>query len=109
MSDGPEESSRAADPTASFAEHVRTFHRSLPADEQVLLEEIFRLAALAETAAAAEVRGHQLTQVGPDIVTALITEIGFPALDAGSKDAAKLTIKLAPEYTRIRSKSGDAG
>jgi hypothetical protein len=31
---------------------------------------------------------------------ALITEIGFPALDAASKDAAKMTIKLSPEYTR---------
>jgi phage tail-like protein len=32
---------------------------------------------------------------------ALITEIGFPALDAGSKDAAKMTIKCKPEYTRF--------
>lgn len=31
---------------------------------------------------------------------ALITEIGFPALDAASKDAAKMTIKFHPEYTR---------
>ena len=31
---------------------------------------------------------------------ALITEIGFPALDASSKDVAKMTIKFAPEYTR---------
>jgi len=31
---------------------------------------------------------------------ALITEIGFPALDAASKDAAKMTIKLSPEVTR---------
>jgi hypothetical protein len=29
-----------------------------------------------------------------------ITEIDFPALDAASKDAAKLTIKIKPEYTR---------
>jgi hypothetical protein len=29
---------------ASFAQHVRDFHRSLPPDEQVLLEQIFHLA-----------------------------------------------------------------
>jgi phage tail-like protein len=37
---------------------------------------------------------------------ALITEIGFPALDAASKDAAKMTIKIAPEYTRITQPGG---
>src|SRR6266568_803117 len=31
----------------------------------------------------------------------LITEVGFPALDAGGKDAAKMTIKIAPEFTRM--------
>jgi hypothetical protein len=31
----------------------------------------------------------------------LITEIGFPALDAASKDAAEMTIKFAPEFTRM--------
>ncbi len=31
---------------------------------------------------------------------ALITEVGFPALDAASKDAAKMSIKFSPEYTR---------
>jgi len=31
---------------------------------------------------------------------ALITEIGFPALDAASKDAAKMSIKFSPEFTR---------
>lgn len=36
---------------------------------------------------------------------ALITEIGFPALDAASKDAAKMTIKFRPETT-ARSKGG---
>ncbi len=38
---------------------------------------------------------------------ALITEIGFPALDAGSKDAAKMTVKITPEYTD-RAASGGA-
>jgi phage tail-like protein len=33
-------------------------------------------------------------------MNALPTEIGFPALDASSKDAAKMTIKLKPETTR---------
>src|SRR5262245_5535175 len=31
---------------------------------------------------------------------AIIQEIGFPALDAASKDAAKLTLVLEPEHTR---------
>lgn len=31
---------------------------------------------------------------------ALITEVSFPALDAASKDAAYLTVKLTPEMTR---------
>jgi phage tail-like protein len=39
---------------------------------------------------------------------ALITEVGFPALDAASKDAAKMTIKFAPEYTRQITKTGGA-
>jgi len=39
---------------------------------------------------------------------ALITEIGFPELDAASKDAAKMTIKFSPEFTRSIEKSGAA-
>ena len=31
----------------------------------------------------------------------LLTGVTIPALDASSKDAAKLTIKIAPEYTRL--------
>lgn len=31
---------------------------------------------------------------------AILTELGMPALDAASKDAAKMTIKFKPEYTR---------
>jgi hypothetical protein len=31
----------------------------------------------------------------------IIGEIGFPALDAGSKDAAKMSIKLHPEAIRL--------
>jgi hypothetical protein len=37
---------------------------------------------------------------------ALITEIGFPALDAASKDAAKMSVKFQPQFTRISSKTG---
>src|SRR5262249_14849856 len=37
---------------------------------------------------------------------ALITEVGFPACDAASKDAAKMTVKFAPEYTRMIAKTG---
>lgn len=36
----------------------------------------------------------------------LITEIGFPALDASSKDAAKMTIKISPEHTVYKKGSG---
>jgi len=36
----------------------------------------------------------------------LITEVGFPALDAASKDAAKMSIKFAPEYTRVTTTTG---
>jgi hypothetical protein len=37
---------------------------------------------------------------------ALITEVGFPALDAGSKDAAKMSIKFSPETTRFLDGGG---
>jgi len=38
----------------------------------------------------------------------LVSEIGFPALDAASKDAAKMTIKVTPEYTRQTTTTGGA-
>jgi phage tail-like protein len=41
-----------------------------------------------------------------DFFNALITEVGFPALDAASKEAAKMTIKMQPESTRIQAGSG---
>lgn len=41
-----------------------------------------------------------------DFYHALISEIGFPALDAGSKDAAKMTIKFSPEFTRHKKGNG---
>jgi hypothetical protein len=34
---------------------------------------------------------------------ALMTEVAFPALDAASKDAAKMTIKISPEVTRMKT------
>jgi hypothetical protein len=37
---------------------------------------------------------------------ALIEEIGFPALDASSKDAARLTLKISPERTRLTTTFG---
>ncbi|MSP60389.1 MAG: hypothetical protein EXR72_08615 [Myxococcales bacterium] len=39
---------------------------------------------------------------------AMPTEFGLPALDAASKDAAKMTIKVAPEYTRQTTSKGGA-
>lgn len=40
---------------------------------------------------------------------ALISEIGFPALDASSKDVAYITLKLSPEYTRSVKSSSKVG
>jgi hypothetical protein len=37
---------------------------------------------------------------------ALLTEVAVPVMDAGSKDAAFLTVKFAPEYTRMKKGSG---
>jgi tail tube protein gp19 len=37
---------------------------------------------------------------------ALITEIGFPAMDGASKEPAYLTLKFAPEYVRFKKPSG---
>ncbi len=41
-----------------------------------------------------------------EFANALITEIGFPALDGSSKDPSYLTVKFAPEYTRLEKGSG---
>lgn len=41
-----------------------------------------------------------------EFFNALITEIGFPALDAASRESAKMTIKMQPESTRIGAASG---
>jgi T4-like virus tail tube protein gp19 len=38
-------------------------------------------------------------------LNAIVTEIGFPACDAASKDAAMMTLKFAPEQTRILGKA----
>jgi phage tail-like protein len=40
---------------------------------------------------------------------ALISEIGFPALDAAGKDGAKMTIKLSPEWTAFKKGGGTIG
>jgi len=37
---------------------------------------------------------------------ALISEVGLPALDASSKDAAKMTLKIDPEFTRMTTTFG---
>lgn len=47
---------------------------------------------------AADFRLRELSRI--EFHNALLTEIGMPALDASSKDAARMTIKVAPEYTR---------
>jgi len=43
-----------------------------------------------------------------EFFNALITEVGIPACDGSSKDPAYLTVKFAPEYTRISKASGKA-
>lgn len=37
---------------------------------------------------------------------ALLTEFGMPALDGSAKDAAKMTVKFAPEFTRTKIGQG---
>jgi hypothetical protein len=39
----------------------------------------------------------------------LIKEVGFPAPDGSSKDAAKLTVKIAPDYARQEAPTAGAG
>jgi hypothetical protein len=43
-----------------------------------------------------------------DFVNALITEVGFPALDAASKAACRMTVKFAPEFTRMKMAQGSS-
>jgi len=50
---------------------------------------------------------QKLTAVSQrEFFNALLTETTFPTMDGGSKDPAYLTIKFAPEYTRITKASG---
>jgi T4-like virus tail tube protein gp19 len=44
-----------------------------------------------------------------DFFNGQISGVTFPALDGSSKDAASLTVSIAPEYTRSRSASGKGG
>jgi hypothetical protein len=41
-----------------------------------------------------------------DWTNALITEVGFPACDASSKDAARMSITFSPEATRMSTRTG---
>lgn len=41
-----------------------------------------------------------------EFINGLITEVSFPALDAAAKDAAKMTIKISPETTRMVEQRG---
>ena len=43
-----------------------------------------------------------------EFFNALITEVTVPKLDGGGKDPAYLTVKFAPEYTRMSKASGKA-
>lgn len=43
-----------------------------------------------------------------EFFNALITEIGFPAMDAAAKEQCYLAVKFAPEYIRLKKASGKA-
>lgn len=50
---------------------------------------------------------HNFTVVGErEFMNALVTETTMPALGGRGKDMARITVKLAPEYTRVKSGSG---
>lgn len=53
---------------ASFAEHVRQFHRSLPPEEQVLLEQVFALAGSAYQSMD-DTEGHGMRMAWPSKYT----------------------------------------
>jgi hypothetical protein len=54
----------------------------------------------------AQQTGFSFVQIVPDteaaFANALITEVGFPALDGASKDASKMTIQFGPGLTLTR-------
>lgn len=52
----------------------------------------------------ADYNGNEVSRL--EFTHALISEIGFPALDAASKDAALMVVKLAPEVTRFKKATG---
>src|SRR5579883_742595 len=83
----------------AFAEHIRTFYASLPRGEQALLEQIFALASRSLNEPEGEVGGYGFTPGGAPGFSpfgGLLNEIGFPALDAASKDSAKMSLKPPP-------------
>ena len=41
-----------------------------------------------------------------EFTNALISEVGLPALDASSRATAKMTLKITPEFTRLKAGSG---
>lgn len=58
----------------AFAEHIRAFHRSLPPEEQELLEAVFTLAGSAGSNAA-EVQGFTAEPIG---LLALVEQMQAP-------------------------------
>ncbi|MFO0632665.1 MAG: hypothetical protein U0168_07445 [Nannocystaceae bacterium] len=52
--------------------------------------------------------GFTTGEVQHEFFNALLTEIGFPALDAGSKNAASLTLAATPEYARTQRAASKA-
>jgi len=51
-----------------------------------------------------DVNGKEVSRL--NFVNAMISQISFPALDAASKDAAKMTITITPQYTQQVQGSG---
>ena len=54
----------------------------------------------------ADFNGKEMGRI--NFFNALITELGFPAVDSTSKDAAKMSVKFTPEYLRHIRKPGAA-
>jgi hypothetical protein len=76
----------------AFTEHLNGFAASLPSEEQLLLKQLLALAAVALDVSSDEVQGYLDVPYSTAFFAGLIREIGFPAVDAASKDAAKLSL-----------------
>jgi hypothetical protein len=80
-----------------FRQHLQQFAAALSSEEHALLAALVQHAAGAALPDA-EVRGYALVATGlltPTFLAGLVTDVGLPALDGGSKDAASLNASPA--------------